>query len=76
MPLQTSSVPGGLRCLGNAMTPPRIEPVPQASGPLSFLIHQKGSIDSFKRKLAEAGLSDITVQETAEPPHPFTFEVC
>eukprot|EP00208_Stichococcus_sp_RCC1054_P003332 CAMPEP_0206140588 /NCGR_PEP_ID=MMETSP1473-20131121/9954_1 /ASSEMBLY_ACC=CAM_ASM_001109 /TAXON_ID=1461547 /ORGANISM="Stichococcus sp, Strain RCC1054" /LENGTH=298 /DNA_ID=CAMNT_0053534787 /DNA_START=250 /DNA_END=1146 /DNA_ORIENTATION=+ len=47
----------------------------QASGPLSFLISQKGSIDGFKKKLAEAGLSDIVVQQSAEPPQPYTFEV-
>lgn len=47
----------------------------QASGPLSFVIKQKGSIDEFKHKLASAGLSDVRVQEAAEPPNPFTFEI-
>lgn len=47
----------------------------QASGPLSFIIKQKGSIDEFKQQLASGGLADVKVQEAAEPPKPFTFEI-
>lgn len=47
----------------------------QASGPLSFLIKQKGSIDQFKEKLRSAGMSDIKLQEAAEPPNPLTIEI-
>lgn len=47
----------------------------QASGPLSLLIRQKGSLPEFERKLQDAGLSDVRVQPVAPPPTPMTVEV-
>jgi hypothetical protein len=47
----------------------------QASGPLSLLIRQKGSLSEFERKLQDAGLSDVRVQPVAPPPTPMTVEV-
>lgn len=47
----------------------------QASGPLSWLIKQRGSLESFQQKLRDAGLADIKVQELAQPPNSMTIEV-
>lgn len=47
----------------------------QASGPLSWLIKQRGSLADFQRKLRDAGLADIRVQELAQPPESMTIEV-
>lgn len=47
----------------------------QASGPLSWLIKQKGSLPDFERKLRSAGLADVRVQQLAPPPTPMTIEV-
>lgn len=47
----------------------------QASGPLSLLIRQKGSLPDFEQKLRDAGLSNVRVQPVAAPPTPMTVEV-
>lgn len=47
----------------------------QASGPLSFVIKQKGSIEEFEEQLKNAGVPDVRVQQAAEPPNARTFEV-
>jgi hypothetical protein len=57
------------------MTPQFLYVAAQASGPLSLLIRQKGSLPVFERKLRDAGLSRVRVQPVAAPPTPMIVEV-
>ncbi len=47
----------------------------QASGPLSWVVKQRGSLDDFRKKLDGADLSHIRIEQIAEPPNASTIVV-